>query len=129
MPFHWATFCSGWRSLPLMSMTENKTSIQPSRETISKRIKIACLKESKAQVLSNMPGFDHTRGVKNNKESFTGELPKTPKQSALPRALESLQEYRSPENMFKLQVSNIVDKHVNYSPPYGERNDVQNHQN
>ena len=74
-PFHCDSFWFGCMSRWVMFMTENRTSIQPSRETISKRIRIDSLKESNDQVLSVRPGFDQTLGERNVRESSTGAFP------------------------------------------------------
>ena len=80
------------------------TSIQPSSETISKRIKTDCRKESNAQtvVVVSRPGFDHTRGARKDSESSTGEDKYSPEQSLSPELDESLQEYDRPEKMLRL---------------------------
>ncbi len=87
-------------------MTDVITLIQPSRDTISKRIKTDCLKLSKAHILSwSEAGLLQTLGAKKLSELSIGEVTNSPTQSLIPVEVESLQEYSKSANMLSLNVS------------------------
>jgi hypothetical protein len=90
-----------------MDVAEFMTSIQPSRETISKRMSMDWRNESNEYTVEPpmMPGLDHTWGARKPSESSTGVMAFSPKHAEKPEASVSVHENSRPEKMFNLDVS------------------------
>ena len=130
MAFHCEALSCDCAPFPTMVIEDDMTSIQPSSETISKRMRTDCRNESNAQTPAPSGlGFAHTRGVKKPSESSTGDERYSPMQSPIPELEESLQEYRRPEKILRLRHKSTTDLTSEDSPPDGKRDQVEDHEN
>jgi hypothetical protein len=89
--FHCDTFVSGCLSLPLIFIRLAITSIQPSKDTVSNRMRRLSRKESKLQEPASLSGFVHTRGARKARDGSMGVARYSPMHPCFDELSSSLQ--------------------------------------